>query len=395
MIPGAVLAFAALFLLQTRTSPPEVTAFLPFLPPLVFVAGLFLGCRFNRTRLVYVLLVLAFADLCLKEGGASFPLARGAVGVLLPLNLVLIAWYAERGLFTPVGALRLGLIAAQPIAVVVIHSLQPQSLAVFTVPFLPEPFPPGLPHPPLVATAVAATLLLLRSLRRPSSMEAGFFWVLLCAQLPLFGGLGGEALTLWFAVGGAILTAALVDSSHSMAFRDELTGISSRRALNEELLKMGRTYVLAMVDVDHFKKVNDTHGHDIGDQVLKMVASRLGKVTGGGRPFRFGGEEFAILFPGRTVEEAIPHLEGVRGAMEGVPFVLRHPSRPKKKGTASKVGTAKLSITVSIGVSERQHGCDAETVIKNADQALYKAKRGGRNRLCVQTVQKADRGFRK
>jgi diguanylate cyclase (GGDEF)-like protein len=120
-----------------------------------------------------------------------------------------------------------------------------------------------------------------------------------------------------------------------------------------------------------------------------MVASRIGKVTGGGRPFRYGGEEFSILFPGATVEGALPHIEGVRERVEATPFVLRHPSRSKKKRPAAKVGTAKLSITVSIGVSERVGGSDSETVIKNADQALYKAKQEGRNRVCVQGGRKS------
>ena len=69
---------------------------------------------------------------------------------------------------------------------------------------------------------------------------------------------------------------------------------------------LGPRYVLAMADVDHFKSFNDTHGHDTGDQVLKLVAARLAQVKGGGRAFRYGGEEFTVLFPDRTLDEALP-----------------------------------------------------------------------------------------
>ncbi|HAG79498.1 MAG TPA: GGDEF domain-containing protein, partial [Pseudomonas sp.] len=74
-----------------------------------------------------------------------------------------------------------------------------------------------------------------------------------------------------------MLVTAIAHEAYLMAFRDELTGLPGRRALNERLQRLGRQYVLAMADVDHFKRFNDTYGHDVGDQVLKMVASRLRK----------------------------------------------------------------------------------------------------------------------
>lgn len=91
-----------------------------------------------------------------------------------------------------------------------------------------------------------------------------------------------------------MIAAAASHEAYQMAFRDELTGLPGRRALNERMQRLGRNYVIAMTDVDHFKKFNDTHGHDVGDQVLRLVASRLSKVTGGGRAHRYGGEEFAL-----------------------------------------------------------------------------------------------------
>ncbi len=393
LMPGGLLGAGALWLLQFSARPPEVTAFLPLVPALVLVAGMLLGWRFNRTRLIYVLLLLAVADLSLKSAGLAAPVARAAVGLLLPINLLLISCYAERGLVTPLGFFRLGLIGIQPCMVHLFCSVAPQqALAVFTAPLFlwPRPFFPSLPHPALAATVLAGGLLLVRILRRPSALETGFFWVLICTSAPLLLGIRGLSLTLWFAVAGVIMTAALIEMSHGMAFRDELTGLPGRRALNEELLKVGRSFVVAMVDVDHFKKVNDSYGHYVGDQVLKMVAGRLAQVTGGGLPFRFGGEEFTVLFPGRTAKEVLPHLEALREGIGGAGFVLRHPARPSKKPAAAgkKVGSKRIAVTVSIGVAERRDGCLAGEVIQSADQALYKAKQSGRNRVCVRTVAK-------
>ena len=192
--------------------------------------------------------------------------------------------------------------------------------------------------------------------------------------------------TLYFATAGLILVAAVIEDSYGMAFRDELTGLPARRALNETLQKVGRRYTVAMVDIDHFKKFNDRYGHDVGDQVLKMVASRLAKVNGRGRAFRYGGEEFTVLFPGKGVKEALPHLEELREAVAGAGFTLRHhhrPSRKPKGKPAKKKGDQKLSVTVSIGAAERQGDRNQPAlVVKSADQALYRAKRGGRNRVC-------------
>ena len=172
-----------------------------------------------------------------------------------------------------------------------------------------------------------------------------------------------------------------------MAFRGGLTGLPGRRALNARLQRLPRQYVLAMTDVDHFKKFNDTHGHDVGDEVLKLVASRLRKVTGGGKAYRYGGEEFTVVFPGKTVEECLPHLEALRLAVEHYPLQLRDKhSRPgdAREGKQRRAGgkTGSVSVTMSIGVAERQlEQRQPEEVIKCADLALYAAKQAGRNRV--------------
>ncbi|WP_339491544.1 GGDEF domain-containing protein [Pseudomonas sp. EA_15y_Pfl2_R67] len=192
-----------------------------------------------------------------------------------------------------------------------------------------------------------------------------------------------------------MIAAAVAHEAYQMAFRDELTGLPGRRALNERMQRLGRNYVLAMSDVDHFKKFNDTHGHDVGDQVLRLVASKLSKIGGGGRAYRYGGEEFALVFAGKTIDECMPHLEVIRQSIETYAIQLRNPdSRPQDdqqgRQRRSGAGTSSVSVTVSIGVAERVEQRTPEEVLKSADQALYNAKGAGRN--CVITFGQSRRG---
>ena len=192
-----------------------------------------------------------------------------------------------------------------------------------------------------------------------------------------------------------MIAAAVAHEAYQMAFRDELTGLPGRRALNERMQRLGRNYVLAMSDVDHFKKFNDTHGHDVGDQVLRLVASKLSKISGGGRAYRYGGEEFALVFAGKTLEECMPHLEVIRESIASYNIQLRNQeSRPQAdqqgRQRRSGSGASSVSVTVSIGVAERVEQRTPEEVLKSADQALYSAKGAGRN--CVMAFGQNRRG---
>jgi diguanylate cyclase (GGDEF)-like protein len=197
---------------------------------------------------------------------------------------------------------------------------------------------------------------------------------------------------VYTAAAGAILVIAMLQESHRLAFNDELTGLPGRRALLEAMAGLGPRYAIAMADVDHFKSFNDTHGHDVGDQVLKLVAARLAEVGGGGRAFRYGGEEFTVLFPDKTLEQALPSLEAIRQSVEDYRMAVRGESRPKKKeegemlrgpgGDDSVPPDKVLSVTISIGAAApRGESVTPAQILKAADEALYRAKRGGRNRV--------------
>jgi diguanylate cyclase (GGDEF)-like protein len=171
----------------------------------------------------------------------------------------------------------------------------------------------------------------------------------------------------------------VLQDAHRFAFFDELTGLPARRALEEKLLALPDRFAIAMVDVDHFKRVNDDHGHDTGDQVLRMIAVHLAQVGGGARAYRYGGEEFAIVFPGRSAREAVPHLEALRAGVAGYVLHLRAEAgqpRPRRRAADG------LSVTVSIGIAERDPRLNQpDHVLRAADQALYRAKARGRNRI--------------
>ena len=176
---------------------------------------------------------------------------------------------------------------------------------------------------------------------------------------------------------------AVVVDSYFLAYRDELTALPSRRALNQLALSLGRKYTLAMLDIDHFKKFNDTYGHDIGDQVLKLVASKLAQVKASGKVFRYGGEEFTIVFSGKTTEQALPALEAVRQAVEDYKIVIRQEQRKTKQARTNKKSSENktVSVTISIGLAARASKLSFEQTLKLADQALYRAKKSGRNKV--------------
>lgn len=189
-----------------------------------------------------------------------------------------------------------------------------------------------------------------------------------------------------FSILAVLLLIILVQELFELAYVDELTNIPGRKALEKNMASLGRHYSLAMLDVDHFKKFNDTYGHDVGDQVLRMVAQQINNVSGGGKAFRYGGEEFTILFPGKNVDQVKIHLEMVREAIATYTLNLRDNERPQddKQGKQQR-GSKKsngVSVTISIGVAEKTAELsDAKEVIKMADKALYKAKAAGRNRV--------------
>ncbi|MDO6505366.1 GGDEF domain-containing protein [Colwellia sp. 4_MG-2023] len=188
--------------------------------------------------------------------------------------------------------------------------------------------------------------------------------------------------TLIAIVMSALYLLAVSTDSYYLAYRDDLTGLPTRRALNQLALSLGRKYTVAMLDIDHFKKFNDTYGHDIGDEVLKLVATRMAEMRSSGKIYRYGGEEFTVVFPRKTAEQAIPELDKLRQSIANYDMVIRSDKRTDKKSRNTKKNNNKtVNVAVSIGVAQREPKQSFEQALKNADLALYRAKKKGRNNV--------------
>ncbi len=384
LLPGAVLVLAATLLLHLPAIRDLLPPRLPVYFYVVFGGGILLAWRFDRSRLVLALLILALSDRALFHLGRP---AANAVALLLPLDLAALSWLSERGLLSRRGRWKLAVLLLQALAVALISRPELAPVAVWLdyrlvdIPWLGVL---GLPQPALLAFVLAFILVTLRFTRQPTFLAGGSLWALIAAFLALATGPAGSAPTLYLTTAGLILVVSLVETSYRMAYGDELTGLPGRRALTEALGKLGERYAIAMVDIDHFKRFNDEHGHDVGDQLLRMVGGRLETVGGGGRAFRYGGEEFAVLFPGKSVADAVSHLEALRTGIAASAFTIRGRRRPRKRPERPRAaaGRTDVTITVSIGVAEagREHSTP-EQVLEAADAALYRAKRAGRNRL--------------
>ncbi len=181
---------------------------------------------------------------------------------------------------------------------------------------------------------------------------------------------------------GALLLVYLISASQKLAFNDPLTGIPARNAMESDLRNLGRRYSIAMLDIDHFKNVNDEFGHVIGDDVLKLIAKKLEQLSGQGKVYRYGGEEFAIIFKGQRAADAQDYLEFLRAAIEHYEMYTRlNNSHVSDSALANEVDSEKVKVTISIGLSDNQKLSTPAEVIEAADNALYEAKDKGRNRI--------------
>jgi len=253
LLPGGVLLLAATIVPSLAAFRDSLPALLPVYFYVVFGGGILLAWRFDRSRLVLALLVLALADRALLHGG---PNISRAVAVLLPLDLAALSWLAERGLLTPRGQVKLMVLLLQALAVALLSRPELSAAAWLDYAFVESAWlrALGLPQPTVLAFVLAFGLIVVRFIRHPTALESGSLWTLVAALLALLARPAGPAPTIYFTTAALILVVSLVETSHGMAYGDELTGLPGRRALNEALLKLRGRYAIAMVDIDHFKR---------------------------------------------------------------------------------------------------------------------------------------------
>jgi len=352
----------------------------------VLAAAVLLTWYQDQARLLSIALAIGLTVWAWGRLPAEADLARLAAVFLLPLNFVFFEWMSEHGVLTLSGVVRLGFVFAQALGVAWLSASEVAPLRSFL--HWGERSSRGgwtwLPRTEEFSFAAAALILLGLVFGRRTGVQQGMLWALVAVFLGVNQAAKPEALLFYSGTAALILVVAVLEHSHELATRDELTGLPGRRAFNRFLEQLGRHYAIAMCDVDHFKRFNDAHGHDAGDQVLRMVASMVSKVQGGGRAFRYGGEEFVLVFPGRSAREAEPFVESLRKTIAERGFVLRGPDRPEKKPLQKPEPQdgESLSITISAGVAEQsKRHSTPELVLDAADAALYLAKGSGRN--CV------------
>ncbi|HXZ51743.1 MAG TPA: GGDEF domain-containing protein [Burkholderiales bacterium] len=390
-LPVALFAASALAIRYAPELPESLAPLRLYAPYLSLGVGLLISLAFKRGRALFAILSLLVADVAftayfgdgLHRAGAA---VYGAICLFVPLNLALLALASERGALNVHGARRLAILTLEigVTAAVVRGGYDWIVDAVYRPLFAVPPLSP-IPQACLAVMALSTFVALVAAARRSSVTEAGF-GVAIAAFAAACQAAGGPDTYAWLAAAGVILTAAVLQDSYRMAFRDELTGLPGRRALNEGLMGLEGHYTIAMLDIDHFKNFNDTWGHEVGDQALKLVASRLQRVGGGGIAYRYGGEEFTIVFPGTRLPAALGHLERLRRDIERYKFEIRSRKTRRARGQGAQDPeddpSRWVSVEVSIGAAHRNGRLSTpDAVMSAADQALYRAKQAGRNRV--------------
>ncbi len=404
LMPGIFLLLVAVLLHSGWFLPGAALALYAFWA--ATMAGVLLSWRFHSSRIFWCLVVVCLAEQLMSHFAAGTAAKTAATallcaGVLVPLDLVIFSFPQEKGFtFASLSPAALFLFI-QSVIVAVICRPEPLAVAHKLSHHVRATAP--LPLAVQLCFSAGAIIFLIRYVLFRKPVESGLLWSLAATFLALRFAGDGWIATAYFATAAIILASAVVETSYLLAYHDELTALPSRRAFNDALLRLTPPYSIAMVDIDHFKRCNDTYGHDTGDQVLRLVASKLARVAGGGQPYRCGGEEFAILFSGKTTQDVLEHLEELRCEVEAGRLRLRGQDRRQqprgpdrrnqRKAGRGRTGHAirqltqsqapsEISVTVSIGVAtSKLEKASPEEIVQAADKALYRAKAAGRNRI--------------
>ena len=345
------------------------------------VAGL--SIRFGRASVFYYVLLVAIVNVVLQSSWASDALGYGLLSALIPILLVTLTVMPDRGIisFKAVPAYATLLLAGAFAILLVKTSPAWATQAVLTDWLPPHYFDWTRQSQTVLGISFAALYVMLtRGILNPTFYASAGFGVLLMLVAQLHFGDQGRSLNVYSFAALLMCLYAIMQETWRLAYLDELTGLPGRRALGEKFQKISGTYTVAMLDVDHFKKFNDTFGHDAGDAVLRMVAGKMARVTGGGLAYRYGGEEFAIVFNGKNAAECVRHIDALREEIANKSFIIRRAGRRSGDTPAEPGNNKTVRITASIGFAE-SNGKELAPwdVLKLADKALYRAKGKGRN----------------
>lgn len=379
--------------------PEVILGGIVFLPVFLAILTLGLSYHFNRSQVFFYALVICITNIFLGVNLAQNVLSYALLSTLIPVLILLYSLLPERGILN-LSALPAYtvLIISGMVSVIITVSTPEWAYQLLLTDWLPARYFDwtSQSQTAIYISVFALLYMLVLYFLKPSSHMAAGLGIMLMLVAQLHFGRDAASLNVFGISTLLMCLYAVVQESWRMAYLDELTELPTRRALREKFQKLGGTYTVAMLDVDHFKKFNDTYGHDTGDAVLRMIATRMSKVSGGGTPYRYGGEEFTIVFSGKNSEEANSHLEALREKIASTPFVVNRLSRRKFDTKPKPKKIKAVTVTVSIGVADskmkmvsgkstvngKSTGKSSPwDILKLADKALYRAKGKGRN--CV------------
>ncbi|SFH70384.1 diguanylate cyclase (GGDEF) domain-containing protein [Tindallia magadiensis] len=389
-IPFLFLAIAYMTHISIEMIPDSWIDTMPLLTVALFALAAILGIWFNRSAIVFASILLLFLYYIQMEKlgfsdhfiSADQP-QHALILIVVIANLLFFSFSTERGVFSFWGKIKLAVLAFQGWLLLSASKSLSTEIDRLLLEHVTLPLAGKMDLQAYSLILLTGTIFIfaIKAIRTGSFTDRSMVTSVMGIAFIIFMDIPSETVPIFYTTIGLLLVLSVISSSYHMAYIDELTQIPSRRALEEKLLQLGNHYTIAMIDIDFFKKFNDRYGHDVGDDVLAMVASVLKNVTSGGKAYRYGGEEFTIVFPDKGLTEILPVLDELRKTVAQQTYLYK--SKPVKK--TQKRGSSRsknLRVTISIGVAEKNHRFKtAEEVRTASDKALYRAKKKGRN--CV------------
>ncbi|MCK9476911.1 MAG: GGDEF domain-containing protein [Candidatus Muirbacterium halophilum] len=357
------------------------------LPYFLLGAGIFIAGHFNKNKVVFLNIIFAYIFFILQNKNIGY-FQLFIINIFLILNLTWLFLTKEKGIMTLFGVFKIVFISGQ------IYLLQTyffknanflhnkvNNLKMFNINQTSHKYIIAI----ITFTLINLLIIYIKDKKKEKYLLNSFLLSQILVSSCFITILNTNPtlqfrtflFSITFIIHSIILIASLYFSTWDKVFTDELTGLLNRRALDETLHKLGKTYSITMMDIDHFKNFNDTYGHQAGDDVLRHTANILGK-NSFGKCYRYGGEEFAVITTGKTYETIEEKADNFRKSLEKTPFILKRAKKPTQIGK-------KACVTVSLGIaSSTQFRTNPLEVIQSADMALYRAKKNGRNRLEIE-----------
>jgi len=378
---------------------PKYSSF-SLIPYVLLAVTAMLGAAFSQSRIVFISLLLASLVFATDRAFAGADPARPAAVVLLssiyaPMMFVILRYLRECNIFSSQSVPRLLMVVLSAFMVVMLPEVGFFRKGIYATELgLLEPLSAMVQVPVMGVITFVLSVPFLLTRREHENARIG--QMLTLSSLYLLGALNFRS-SLWhngqnqaafiLFISGSILVLIwhILETSWREAYVDELTELPGRRSMKRHLEQLNSSFSIAVLDIDHFKRINDQYGHATGDQVLMFIATQL-RNNHIGKSYRYGGEEFVLICENDSFDETLIGLEELRKSIARRKFIFRSKSRPRKKPEKPLTprNEGGISITVSIGAARRtgRQSSPAE-VFEAADKALYRAKDEGRN--CLRT----------